>query len=256
MEFNHSIVDVTLENLAFYPEVVCYINPKNPYHHIKLDWIKQQYQFGLKIKLLYINQEKRPVGFIEYVPGEYCWRTVDAVGYMFIHCLWTNGKKYQHQGLGSLLINEVEKDAAGTKGVAVVTSDRSFMTNKKIFLKNGYTIAAESNKDQLLVKQFTSGNFPEIIDYKSNLAKFQDFTIIYSDQCPWVSRFIHEVKPVVREQKLKLNIQKISSASEAQQSPSLYSVFNLIYKGKILADRYISVTRFKNILNKENMKGE
>jgi histone acetyltransferase (RNA polymerase elongator complex component) len=35
---------------------------------------------------------------------------------MFIHCLWINGKKHQHRGLGTLLIEEVEKNAKDMMG--------------------------------------------------------------------------------------------------------------------------------------------
>ena len=48
-----------------------------------------------------------------------------------------NGKKYQHQGLGRLLIEDAERAAKDKLGVAVLTSDKSFMTNKSIFIKNG-----------------------------------------------------------------------------------------------------------------------
>lgn len=106
------------------------INPKHELYHLKIDWLKQQYKEGLKTKLLDLAGEKKPVGFIEYIPGRYCWRAVDAKGYMFIHCLWTYGKKHQHKGLGRFLIKEVEKDAKAMLGVAVVTRDKSFMANK------------------------------------------------------------------------------------------------------------------------------
>ena len=55
-------------------------------------------------------------------------------------------KEHQHRGLGALLIQEAERDAPGTLGVCVVTSDKSFMAGKEIFIKNGYTVAAESGK--------------------------------------------------------------------------------------------------------------
>ncbi|GAJ16409.1 unnamed protein product, partial [marine sediment metagenome] len=91
-------VDVTIDNISEHPQVICFINPKHEFYYKKVDWLKEQYENGLKTKLLYLKDEKRPVGFIEYIPGEHCWRSVKAKGYMFIHCLWTNGKKYQHQG--------------------------------------------------------------------------------------------------------------------------------------------------------------
>jgi hypothetical protein len=39
-------------------------------------------------------------------------------------------------------------------GVAVVTSDKSFMASKEIFMKNGYNIISESGKEQLTAKRF------------------------------------------------------------------------------------------------------
>ncbi|MBN2030586.1 GNAT family N-acetyltransferase [bacterium] len=245
------IVEVTADNIAEHPQAICFINPKHPLYHKKADWLKKQFKNGLKIKLLYIKNEKRAIGFIEYVPGEYCWRSVDAKGYMFIHCLWTNGKKYQHQGLGSLLIQEAEKDARNMLGVAVVTSDESFMANKKIFLKSGYTLMSESGKEQLMVKLFKKGPIPHINDSKSELKKYKGLTIVYSKQCPWVARFIEEVKPILKEKKMNPTVIKLKTPDEAQNSPSLYGVFNLIKDGRLLADRYISTTRFLNILKKE-----
>jgi hypothetical protein len=246
-----TIIEVTSENLGEHPGAICFINPKSEYYPLKVEWLKEQFKNGLKIKLLYIEGEKIPKGFIEYIPGEYCWRPVDATGYMFIHCLWTNGKKYQHQGLGGQLIGEVEKDASDMKGVAVLTSDNSFMADKRIFLKNGYKTIAESGKDQLLVKQFREATYPAFIASGFDLTNHRGMTIIYSKQCPWVARFIEEVKPILDKENLTPEIIEIKTYDEAQKAPSVYGVFNLIWNGKILADRYISTTRFSNILNKE-----
>ena len=165
MNLEPNIVEVNAKNLPEYPQAICFINPKHETHHLKIDWLKKQFEKGLKIKLLYIKEQKRPFGFIEYVPGEHCWRSVDAKGYLFIHCLYTNGKKFQGQGLGKLLLDEAEKDAKKMLGVAVLTSDKSFMATRDIFTKNGYNIAAESGKDQLLVKQFKKGPVPVINDW-------------------------------------------------------------------------------------------
>ena len=248
---NTRIVKVNSHNISEHPQTICFINPKHESYHQKIDWLKEQFQNGLTIKLLYIEGEKKPVGFLEYVPGEYCWRAVSAKGYVFIHCLWTNGKKYQHQGLGRLLINEVEKDARNTLGVAVVASDKAFMARKDIFLKNGYSILSESGKEQLLVKPFKQGPAPSINNWQDELAKHKNLTIVYSKQCPWVARFIKEVKPILQKENLHPHVIELKTPAQAQKAPSLYGVFNLIYNGKLLADRYISTTRFQNIVNKE-----
>jgi hypothetical protein len=245
------IIEVTADNLDSHPGAICFINPKNQYYNLKVSWLKEQFKTGLKIKMLYIEGEKNPRGFIEYVPGEFCWRPVSAKGYMFIHCIWTNGKKYQHQGLGKLLINEAEKDAAGMNGVAVMTSEGPFMANKNIFLKNGYSVAAESGKDQLLYKPFREAPIPVFMSHELLSENNEGLIMTYSRQCPWVARFIEEVNPVLERKKLKPCIIEIKTPEEAQKASMPYGVFNLIYNGKILADRYISLTRFENIINKE-----
>jgi len=250
MKYKTTLAEVTDKNLADHPQAICFINPKHEHYSKKVDWYKREFKKGLKIKLLYIEGEKKPVGYVEFVPGEHCWRAVSAENYMFIHCLWTTGKKYQHQGLGSLLLQDVEREAKDMSGVVAVTSDKAFMANKEIFLKNGYRILAESGNDQLMLKQFREGPLPSINDWQSELGKYSNLTMIYSNQCPWVARFIEEVKPILEEKKLNPTIIEIKNAREAQNAPSIYSVFNLIYKGKLLADRYISTTRFKNIMKK------
>jgi len=251
MNLEPEIIDVSPDNLSDHPQVICFINPKHELYHKKVDWLKEQFKNGLKIKLLYLKNENKPIGFIEYIPGEFCWRSVDAKGYMFIHCLWTNGKKFQHQGLGQLLLEAVEKDSQDMLGIAVMTSDKSFMTTKEIFVNNGYQIIEESGKDQLMIKQFKDGPLPSINDWQKELVKYKGLSIVYSKQCPWVARFIEEVKPFLNENNLDPAIIEMKTPAQAQKAPSLYSVFNLIYDGKILADRYISTTRFMNIMKKE-----
>ncbi len=245
------IVNVTADNISDYPQAICFINPKHPQFHHKIDWLEEQFQNGLIIKLFFFETEKRPVGFIEYVPGEYCWRSVDAKGYMFIHCLYTSGKKYQHQGLGRLLLQEAEKDARDMLGVATMTSDAAFMATRELFLKNGYKIIAESGKEQLLLKPFKEAPLPSFNEARVPPHLDKGWVILYSKQCPWVARFIKEVQPVLQEKGLTPKMIELKTHTQAQQAPTLYGVFSLIHDGKILADRYISTTRFVNIVEKE-----
>lgn len=104
------IVNVTPENVSEY-EPVCFLNPKNAGYQIKREWLKKRFSEGMRIKLLYLEKEGKLNGFIEYVPGEYAWRAVDAKGYMFIHCIWISPNKYKEKGYGSLLVKECIKDA-------------------------------------------------------------------------------------------------------------------------------------------------
>ncbi|HUU06583.1 MAG TPA: GNAT family N-acetyltransferase [Patescibacteria group bacterium] len=243
-----NIVEVSLANIDQHPQAICFINPQHPLYPKKIAWLGEQYRHGLRIKLLYLQGEKRPVGFIESVPGESCWRAVNVKGYLFIHCLWTTGKKYQHLGLGTLLLQAVEKDAASMLGIAAIASDGSFMAGKEIFLKNGYELIAESGTEQLLVKRFKKGAPPAINDWRAELKKYKELSIVYAKQCPWVARFIEEARPIFEKFNLQPVVTELKTAAQAQKAPSLYGVFNLIYNGRLLADRYISTTRLANIL--------
>src|SRR4030042_3149552 len=136
-------------------------------------------------------------------------------------------------------------------GVAVMTSDRAFMARRDIFLKNGYRVVAEEGDEQLLAKSFRKGPAPSFNVLRQKPSSYPELTIVYSRQCPWVARFIEEVKPILKKRKLQPKITELKTAAQAQKAPSAYGVFNLIFNGRLLADRYISTTRFLNILKSE-----
>jgi len=247
------IVSLTPANIAQYG-CSCFLNPRHEGHLKKLDWAQERLPEGLKIKLLFLENGKRPVGFIEYIPGEYAWRAVDAKGYMFVHCIWISPNKYKEQGYGSLLVEECLKDAKKDNlyGVAVITSEGPFMAGKGLFLKNGFESVAKAKPSfELMVKTLKKGALPEFKDWERQLSKYKGLNILYSNQCPWVARSIVEVDEVIKKQCLEAKIVEFKSAKEAQNAPSVYGTFNLVYNGKLLADHYVSTTRFQNIVKKE-----
>jgi len=250
------IVTINSGNLAQHPGTICFINPKNPSFHLKNEWITQRFSEGLRIKLLYTGDWKKVAGFIEYVPGEFAWRAVSAAGYMFIHCLWIYPNENKNKGFGTRLIEECIEDARqnNCNGVAVVTSKNAFMANSSLFLKNGFhEIANDGVGNELLVLSINEAALPTINDWKKQLAKYQGLHIVYSKQCPWVARMVEEIRESELAKKLNLQITQLKTSTDAQNAPSLYSVFSLINNGKLLADRYISITRLNNILKKEKL---
>jgi GNAT superfamily N-acetyltransferase len=102
---------------------------KEPGYKQKYTWLQERFAEGLKIKILH-EKGGRDTAFIEYVPGEYAWRAVNADGYMVIHCLWVVGKG-KGKGYGRRLIEECIKDARtqGMQGVAMITSDRVWLAD-------------------------------------------------------------------------------------------------------------------------------
>lgn len=251
---NIKIINIDEKNISEYPPT-CFLNPENKGYLIKIKWLKRRFNEGLKIKQMYLEGEKKAIGFIEYIPGEFAWRAVDAKGFMFIHCIWITPNKNKNKGNGSLLINECLKDAKKENkfGVAAVASDSAFMADKNIFLKNKFKSIENVKPFDLMVKVFENKkcSLPKFKDTEKQLKKYNGWNIIYSNQCPWVSRFISEIDEIAKKKKLKIKITELKTAKQAQNAPSIYSVFNLIHNGKLLADHYISERRFLNIVEKE-----
>ena len=140
------VIEVNKDNIDTYPPR-CFLKKDNPGQIQKNEWALDRFKEGMKIKLLLTKNDKKLIGYIEYTPGEFAWRAVQAKEYMFIHCIWISPKKHREQGLGSLLIQESINDAQkkGLSGVAVVTSSDAFMIDKKLFLKNNFKIVEESS---------------------------------------------------------------------------------------------------------------
>lgn len=247
-----NIVDVNLNNISAYP-ARCFLNPKNEGCVIKAGWLKKRFSEGLKIKQLYIDGSGTCHGFIEYVPGENAWRAVDAKGYMFIHCLWIYPNKLKQKGYGSMLIKECIKDAKklSCSGVAAVTGTGSFIADKDVFFKNGFRSVETSDKFELLILPLKKSNLPKFKDFQKQLKKYKGLNIVYSNQCPWIAKSIESLSSIAKKSKLTLKVTELKTPKQAQNAPSVYSVFSLIYDGRILADNYISDTRFKNIIKNE-----
>ena len=249
------LIDINQNNYRELP--ICGI--KNTEHEgriIKINWLKTYFKKGLKVKLL-LAEKNMQIGYIEYLPGQYAWRGVEADGYMFIHCIWTHFKKYQNKGYGGLLIQACIKDAKKEKmkGVAVLTRQKPWLANSQIFLKHGFKVIETAPPDyELLVKKFNkSAPNPK---FKNNwdrkLKKYdKGLNIIIANQCPCSIRNTNKIVDMARKKyKLKPQIVEIKTYRQAQNAPTPYAAFTIIYNGQLLTDHQISAARFRNIMNK------
>lgn len=253
---NIRIIDTTADNILDYG--VCgYKSLKRPGYPEKIEWLRARFAEGLKIKTLYSGKDGTQ-GMIEYIPGELCWRPVDALGYMFIHCIFCGFKKeYKNKGYGSKLLNECLRDAqaANKHGVAVVTRKSSFMAGNDIFLKHGFEVVDSAPPDfDLLVKKFDpqapSPAFKP--DMEQRLAQYADgLTIIRADQCPYTVKNVTEISQTAEKTfGIKPHIIDLKTSEEAQNSPCPFGTFCMTHNGEIIAHHPISNGRFKNIMGK------
>ncbi len=250
------IIDMNAENIFDFG----FCGTKNPQHvgcSRKAEWFKKRQKEGMKYKVLF-SEEKGTVGMIEYIPGEYVWRAVEANGYLVIHCLCIFHKPYREKRIASRMIDECIEDASreDMHGVAVVTREGAWMVGKDIFVKKGFEIVDYAEPDfELLVKKFDKdaptpkfkGNWDKI------LAKHEKgLTILWSDQCPYIAKSVGEIRETIKERYgLKANIIEMKNREQAQNAPSPYAIFSLVYDGELLAFHPISNKRFMNIMDKK-----
>lgn len=251
------IINFTPDNIALYG--VCGYKDVNKHIELrrKIDWYKEYYEKGLRIKAV-VSKIGGYQGMIEYIPGEYAHRPVNAKGYMFIHCIFVGFKsEYKGKGLASILLSEciLEAKNASMNGVAVVTRKGSFMAKKDIFIKNGFISVDSANPDfELLVLKFNQNLInPSFRDMLSELQKYKDgLTIIRSAQCPYSEKNVNEI---IKTAKSKYNIDAklidIRNEKDAQESPCAFGTFCIIYNGEIISYSPISNTRFENIMQEK-----
>lgn len=253
------IVELTPENINDY--ALCgYRDSGKESFQKKAGWLKKRFSEGLRYKVLY-SEDEGSFGTIEYVPGEYAWRPVRAKNYMFIHCISLEKKKLRKKGLGWMLVQDCIDDARANNmdGVAVVTRKGSWMAGPQLFIKHGFSTSDSAKPDfELLALRFSDVPLPSFRkDMEEDAGKYGDgLVILYSDQCPYISKFLSDMKSsnTDKEFGVEAKMVEIKSAGEAQECPSTYGIFTVLYNGRVLTTNPISNTRFKNILNKEVAK--
>jgi len=254
----HPQLPVLLDLDAARAETIPCCGVKNPAHEgrrRKNCWFQENFEVGLRGKVL-IAPDHRQCGYIEYAPGEFAWRAVNARGYLFIHCVWNHSKQYQRLGLGSRMVQACVEEArkSGKLGVAVIAREQPWLAGAALYLANGFTLVDTAPPDyQLFVRKFDpSSPDPSFkTDWEKKLKRYgRGLTIIRSNQCPYIAKFADEIAETAAEYGLKPRIVELKSARDAQNAPTPYAVFAVIHNGRLLADHQISRTRFRNIVRK------
>jgi hypothetical protein len=233
----------------------CLTSPTHEGYRLRVAWLRKRFAEGLRF-LLFRDEDRKPLAFLEYVPGEHAWRPVDAAGWLFVHCLWVYPRGQKVGGLGGRLIRACLEEArqARANGVAAMVSDGVWMAGKDVFLKHGFRQIAEADRFQLVVYRLRAGPEPRFRDVSRNASKYKGLNIVYTAQCPMLPKSVHDLAEVAAEHGLDLKVTVLDDARRAQDAPSYYGVFSLIWNGRLLSDHYVSKGRFKNLLEKEILK--
>jgi hypothetical protein len=241
MNTQFPVTTVTAENLdkvGFF----CYMSArKTPGYACKKGWVNDHLAEGLQIRMV-LPPEGR--GFIEYIPGEYAWRAVNAEGYLFIHCLWVVGKS-KGQGVAAHLMDLCEQEAleSGRIGVAMVTGEDHYIVKKKYLENRGY-ISTDTAPPafNLMVKKFRDGPAPSFCgDWEHKVDALRTgLTVLRADQCPYLESAVSGYTRMAEEIGVPFKDILLKSADEVRRkAPSAFGVFSLVYNGHYIGDQYL-----------------
>ena len=220
----------------------CYMSKRKSEGYLrKLAWVKARLDEGMRIKMLKLPER----GFIEYIPGEFAWRAVNAPRHMVIHCLWVVGRS-KGKGFGAALLDACVADAkkAGMDGVAMVASPGNWLAGRKILEKKGFkAVDTAPPAFILMVKTLKPGPAPSFPrDWEARAARFgTGLTIITSGQCPYHASATQILREAARREGLKTRLIELCTAGDVQtRSPSPYGVFGIVLNGKLLNYHYLT----------------
>jgi N-acetylglutamate synthase-like GNAT family acetyltransferase len=231
------IVKLTAENFAEHRHFCCRSPKYLEYYKRKSNWLLKRFEEGLEYRILQVDGAI--AGFLESIPGEYAWRGVSAPGYLFIHCFWVLGRN-KGKGYGTELLNTCLHDAraSGYSGVAVLTSFEHWLPNKRIFEKMGFEqVDSAPPAFELYAMQFAHDAKPAHIreGWKMAGALPKGLTLLESDQCPYIHVMAESIHNIGRELGIPVNVMRIETAKQAQQSVCPFGVTGVYYDGQLVS---------------------
>ena len=244
-------INLTLENIEN-EHICCAIVDKK--HQVGVDrkkeWIKSKIKDGHVFRKL----NARGKTFIEYEPIETAWVPISGKNYEYIYCLWVAGS-FKGKEIGKELLEYAINDAKekGMSGVCTLTSKKKkpFIGEKKFFEHYGFEVVDTINDYELLALQFDDSETPKFCDtVRLNKIEEQDFTIYYSNECPYVEHEIQELTEYSKKNNIKINFIKIDSLEKAKNVPCIFNNWANFYKGKFISNTILNANSFEKLINK------
>ncbi|MBD3197103.1 MAG: GNAT family N-acetyltransferase [Candidatus Lokiarchaeota archaeon] len=223
----------------------------------KVKWMKERFKEGLKYKVLYTHERNKDIsrGMIEYIPGKYNWRGIQAEGWMVIHCIWVVGKAKQ-KGYGTKLLQIALEDAKqqGMYGVVGMTAkEKGWLPKKELYVKNGFEKVDEIEPYFELYAKIFDENAPKPQFYPidndlQQLYPEKEVIIQRSDQCPYITDLAEDLKSTDKNGKLK--VIKLNHYKEAQQNGIYpYGTYCIAYNGRISLYQHRTKKELISLLN-------
>lgn len=242
-------INLTAENIDG-EHICCAIG--DPKHqegvNSKKEWIKSKLKDGHIFRKL----NARGKIFIEYEPIETAWVPVIGKNYEYIYCLWVAGS-FKGKGIGRELLEYAINDSKenGKSGICTLVSRKKkpFLSEKKFFEHFGFKSVDSIGEYELMALPFSDCDTPKFSDSARAMEiDSKDFTVYYSNECPYVEYEVKELSEYAKHKKIPLNFVKIDTLEKAKNAPCIFGCWANFYKGKFVSNTILNANSFEKLI--------
>ena len=242
-------INLNLENIDE-EHICCAIG--DPKHQTgvnnKKEWIKSKLKDGHVFRKL----NARGKIFIEYEPIETAWVPINGKNYEYIYCLWVAGS-FKGKGIAKEFLEYAINDSKekSMSGICTLTSKKKkpFIGEKKFFEHYRFKVVDSIGDYELLALKFDDSETPKFNDNARTMkTDSQDFTIYYSNECPYLEYEVKELSDYAKEKNIKINFIKIDSLEKAKNAPCIFNNWANFYKGEFISNTILNANSFEKTL--------
>lgn len=245
-------IRVTKENLES-EHICCAIsNNKDIQVFSKKAWLSERFDEGL----VFLKSTERGKCFIEYIPAENAWNPIDAVGMMFIDCLWVSGSLKGH-GYSNDLLQYCAQDSLekGRTGLCILSSAKKkpFLADPKYLKYKGFSVCDEAdNGVQLWFLPLTREAEKPAFKQRARHPHVDEagYVLFYTNQCPFNAKYVPIVEKTAREHGVPFKAIHLNSKEAAQNAPTPITNYALFYNGEYLTNEQMNDTKFIKLITR------
>lgn len=252
------LVRITPKNLKA-EHLCCAISNRNGYHELpKKLWMKDLLDEGL----VFLRGNDRGKCFIEYVPAEYAWSSIEAEGYMFINCFKVSAQ-YRGLGFGEQLLDACIKDAKakGRKGLAVISTrkKRGCLADYKFLWNQGFRISDTAPPYFVLMylpfdeddydkdERIPSFHIHER-GVREDAKTSKGFLLYYTHQCPLTAKYVPLLEAIAKRRNIDFHAVHLTSRQQAKEAGVPFPTFSLYYRGVFITHEILSERKFEKLI--------
>ncbi len=245
-------IKLTLDNLEN-EHICCAIsNNKDVQVASKKAWLKDRLNDGL----VFLKSVERGKCFIEYIPAENAWCSIEASGYMHINCFWVSGS-FKGHGYANDLLNACIADAKaqGKHGITVISSPKKmpFLSDPKYLAYKGFKVAdkADPNFTLLYLPFDDNASVPQFkACVKTPKIDKSGFVIYYTHGCPFTAKYVPIVESFAKEKGIPFESVFIDSKEKAQNAPMAWTNYAVFYNGNYVTNEIQNEKKFMELVER------